>query len=101
MSDRLKYYNKLSTEQEAIKAKCFHHTGDFTAFREEELERSIASRFEMIVSKYPNRMAVKSSNRSLTYMALNEEANRIAMAILADQGQSLEPVAVYLDHDCD
>ena len=46
-------------------------------------ESSICERFERIVRRYPDRLAVKMGDRALTYDALNRYANRIARAILA------------------
>jgi non-ribosomal peptide synthetase component F len=99
MNDVLTAAGNLSAQQEAIRARCFHPSGSFAEFSEETLEQPIPARFEEIVRKYPDMVAIKSRKRSLSYLALNEEANRIAWTILAHCGETPEPVGVYLDHD--
>jgi len=91
----------LPPEQEAIRAKCFHPSGTFVKFPMEEVETSIPARFEKIVRMYPERLAVRAGGHSVTYEALNQAANRIAHAILAQRGEGEEPVALLLDHDAD
>ena len=73
----------LPAEQQAIRAKCVHPSGTFIEFTKEEVEQSIPDRFEKIVAKYPDRIAVKTSTHTLTYAELNAMANRISHAILA------------------
>jgi amino acid adenylation domain-containing protein len=92
---------KVPPEQEAIRAKCFHPTGTFEEFRGEEIEQSIPERFEKIARRYPNRLAVKTKNKSLTYEALNQAANCIGNAILSRCGEEEQPVAVLLEHGAD
>ena len=43
----------LPPRQQAIRAKCFHPAGSFTAFPESELGHSIADRFERTVQRFP------------------------------------------------
>ncbi|MEE9569908.1 MAG: amino acid adenylation domain-containing protein [Candidatus Binatia bacterium] len=89
----------LPPEQRAIRAKCFHPTGRFVEFKKEEIEQSIPDRFEQIVRTYPDRLAVKTNTHKLTYCVLNQTANRVARAILAQSNGGEEPVALLLDHD--
>ena len=89
----------LPREQRVIRDKCFHPTGRFVEFTKEEIEQSIPNRFEDMVRKYPDRLAVKTSNHALTYDALNKAANRVARAILAHCGEGQEQVALLLEHD--
>jgi amino acid adenylation domain-containing protein len=51
-------------------------------FPAEEIEQSIAQRFEKQVAAYPDRLAMRSGAQSLTYAELNAAANRVARAIL-------------------
>jgi hypothetical protein len=60
-------YFQLPPEQQAIRAKCFHPSGTFVEFKKEEIEQSIAARFEQVVSKYPDRIAIKTRTRALSY----------------------------------
>ncbi len=89
----------LPPEQEAIRAKCFHPSGAFVEFPEEDVESSIPERFEKIAARFPDRVAVKVRNRILTYRELNETANRLARAVLAQRGDSQEPIALLMEHD--
>jgi len=85
----------LPAEQQTIWAKCFHPTGTFVEFAKEEVEQSIPDRFEKIVRMYPDRIAVKTKDQTLTFDELNRFANRLAHSILARQ-EGQEPVAVIL-----
>ncbi len=96
MSDFSQRVTNLPPEQEAIRAKCFHPTGKFVEFTKAEVEQSIPERFEKIVRKYSDQLAIKSDDQSLTYDELNRVANRIAHAILSKQGKQDELVALLL-----
>src|SRR5215213_9799982 len=76
-----------------------HLTNAFIQFEEEETEQSIPQRFEQQVSRYPDRLAVKTKSRQLTYAALNKVANRVARALLAQRGEGPESIALLLEHD--
>jgi amino acid adenylation domain-containing protein len=90
---------KLPAEQEAIRAKCFHPSGMFVEFPKEDVEASIPARFEKIVSMYPERIAIKTTNQTLNYDQTNRMANRVARAILDKRGERNEPIAIFLKHD--
>jgi amino acid adenylation domain-containing protein len=68
------------------------------AFSKEEIEQSIPARFEQQVARYPDRLAVKTGHHQLTYAVLNQVANRIARAILAQHGEGEEPIALLFEH---
>jgi amino acid adenylation domain-containing protein len=68
-------------------------------FEKEEIAQSIPERFEKIVDRYPDRLAVKTRGHSVTYGELNRAANRLAQALLAARGGRQEPVAVLMEHD--
>jgi len=99
MGDRYKSVTNLPPEQQAIRDKCFHPSGTYVEFPSEDVETSIPARFEKIVRMYPDRIAVKSKDLTLTYEELNKTANRIARAILAHLGEGEEPVALLLQHE--
>jgi amino acid adenylation domain-containing protein len=86
-------------EQQAIRDKCFHPSGKFIEFPKEDVETSIPARFEKIVEQFPNRPALITRNRTLTYHELNQAANRLAHAILAQRGETPEPIALLLEPD--
>ncbi len=99
MNGPSKLSTKLPPDQEAIRAKCIHPSGTFIEFKKEDVEQSISDCFEKIVGKYPDRIAVKTKNGTLTYKALNQTANRIARAILEQSGDKEEPVVLLLEND--
>ena len=84
--------------QQAIRAKCFHPSGTFVEFPEEDIQASIPARFEKVVRMYPDRTAVKTEAGQLTYDDLNKRANRLAHDLLARRESVPEPVALFLDH---
>jgi len=85
---------KLAAEQEGIRAKCFHPSETFIEFPIKDAETSIPTRFEKMVAQHPDRIAVKSENKQLTYTELNLVANRVAHAILACCGEIPEPIGL-------
>ena len=97
MSDPTRPEFDLPPEQQAIRDKCFHPSGTFEEFPKEAIEQSIPERFEKIVHRYPDRLAVKMGDHALTYDELNQAANRIARGILARRGPQQEPVIVLFD----
>ena len=88
----------LTPGQTALRAKCFHPTGTFIEFKPEEIDQSISDRFEDQVRKHSNRLAVKSGPNEFTYAELNQAANRIAHAILAERGDREEQVGLLQQH---
>jgi amino acid adenylation domain-containing protein len=89
--------SQLPPEQEAIRARCFHPTGTFVQFGKEEIDQSIAQRFEKIARIFPDRVAVKTTSREITYDILNRASNQIANAILASRGEGQEPILLLLN----
>jgi non-ribosomal peptide synthetase component F len=70
----------------------------FFEFQKEDIEQSIPARFEQIVEKYPDRLAIKTSDQEFTYRELNQISNRVAHAILAQRGEGEEPIALLLGY---
>ncbi len=87
----------LPPRQQEVRDKCFHPTGTFTPFAMEDVEKSVPARFESIVQQYPNRLAIKTQRHSLTFVDLNQFANRIAHAIIAVLGEGHQPVGLLID----
>ena len=52
----------LPPEQQAIRNKCFHPSGNFIEFKPEETRQSIPDRFEQQVRKYIDRRAINLSS---------------------------------------
>jgi amino acid adenylation domain-containing protein len=101
MTDFVRHFTTSAPQQETLPPKCSHSTETFVAFPKEEIEQSIPQRFEKIVELYPDRLAVKAGDRSVTYGELNKTANRIARALLENRRQSREPIALLFDHGSD
>jgi len=99
MSDLSKHDHDLPRQQRAIRDKCFHPTGKFVEFKKKEIEQSIPDRFEQIVRQFPDRIAVRTRNDTLTYTELNAMANRIAHTLLERQGRKTQLVAILLEKD--
>jgi len=89
---------KLPPEQQAIRAKCFHPTGNFIEFNKEEVDQSIPARFDKIVAELPDHLAIKTQNEALTYQELTKAANRLAHAILEKLNSRSEPVILLCNH---
>jgi amino acid adenylation domain-containing protein len=84
-----------------MRAKPFHPTGLALEDKREEIDQTLPERFEKIVRQYPDRLALKSANRSLTYDELNRFANRIARSIMAMRGPASEPICLFFDSGID
>jgi non-ribosomal peptide synthetase component F len=59
----------------------------------------VSARFEEQVRRYPDRTAVRTPNVTLTYSALNQQANRIARAIVNQCGTEQTQVAHFVTDD--
>jgi len=88
---------KLPPEQQAIRDKCFHPSGTFVEFPVEDVETSIPARFEKIVRRYPERVAVKIGGEIVTYSALDAMANRFAHALAAEKGLGNDPIGLLFE----
>src|SRR5262245_26064328 len=97
MSDFSKQFSSLPSEQQAIRAKCYHPTGTFIEFKKEETEQSISERFEKIARLYPERPAVEIKGHALNYGELNARANRLARVVIAQHGPASRPIALLFD----
>lgn len=74
-----------------------HPQNEFIEFRREEIEQSIATRFEAQVARYPQRLALRAGESHFTYQTLNRAVNRLAHALLKRRGEAAEPVALLLE----
>jgi amino acid adenylation domain-containing protein len=89
----------LITSDHAARSQCFHPNGSFIEFSREEIQHSIPERFEKIVRRHPDRLAIKTKNYCLTYKELNDAANRVAQKIRSERGAKSEPVPLLMEHD--
>ena len=69
----------------------------FERFVKEDIEQSVASRFEKQVAKYSDHLAIQDKTARLTYGQLNQCANRIARSILSKRGIKEEPIALLFE----
>lgn len=80
-----------------VEAQSFHQSGNFEEFAKEDIETSIPQRFEKIAARYPENLAVKIGDQSLTYDELNNAANCLARAICDERGNRCEPIVVFTE----
>jgi amino acid adenylation domain-containing protein len=76
-------------------------TDMFVKVKRQEDEQIVHERFEIMVSRYSKRLAVKMGQRALKYAELNRAANRIARAILDRRGLGSEPIALLFEQGVD
>lgn len=69
----------------------------FIEFEKKEIEQSLSDRFEKIVEKFSDRLAVKTQDREYDYRELNRAAGRVARAILEQNVPREKPVALLFD----
>ncbi|MEM7533715.1 MAG: AMP-binding protein [Chloroflexota bacterium] len=95
------FNRSLPAWQQEIIDKCVHPTGTWEPFPESDYERSIPAKFEEIVERYPDQLAVVDHARALTYAELNAAVNRVAHGILAHLGPGPEPIVHLFDQHID
>ena len=74
-------------------------SGAFVEFRRQDVEGSLAGRFERQVERSPHSVAVRAAGSELSYEALNATANRVAHYLLAESGPGTEQVALLSERD--
>ena len=84
-----------------VHARPFHPVGHALEIIKEEISQTIPDRFEKIVRQYPDRLAIKSGDRLVTYDELNRVANRIARGIVSARGPGSEPIALFFENTFD
>ena len=70
---------------------------EFIRFGPDEIEQSIATRFERQARRVPERIAVKTPHDELTYAQLNLFGNRVAHAVLGAGTREASAVAILLE----
>ena len=74
-------------------------SNDYEPFPREALDQSIGGRFEEIVRRFPNKLAVRTKNYSWTYAELNTRAENISQAINEHEVSRPAPILLLFDHD--
>lgn len=69
----------------------------FEPFAREDLNGSIVDRFQKQVERYPNNLAVKQGDQSLTYRELNWAANLLANRVLEMSGGLEDPIGFLIE----
>ena len=72
---------------------------DYELFPRAALDRSIAARFEEVVHRFPNKLAVRSKHHTWTYERLNGAANGIALRIRDAQVPTNKPILLSMRLD--
>lgn len=89
------------TESSLLYAPRIEPRYPWTPFANEDLDQTIPERFEKQVRVHPDRLAIRSAERSFTYDGLNRAANRLARTIIAKRGNHNDAVALLFDHDAE
>jgi amino acid adenylation domain-containing protein len=69
-------------------------------FPKSEIEQSIITRFAQQVTRYPDRLAVRSTDLRLTYRQLDERSNWVARRIMdttGADGRPNQPIGLFID----
>ena len=77
--------------------RCYHPTGVFIRFEQEDVGQSITSRFEQQVSRYPSYRAIKTDVEELTYNDLNQAANHVSRVVIEQAGTGEERIALLFE----
>lgn len=92
--DTIHIFDHYIGQEEEVKP-----TNDFDFFEADEIEQSIASRFEKQVTRLPNHTAVYANETALTYHMLNNCANHLAQQIKEKSHQDTQRIALLLNHN--
>ncbi len=63
------------------------------------VERSVGEIFREVVARYPHQVAVVDPDRTITYLALNQQANRLAHAVRGMDAGGQAPIPFLLGRD--
>jgi amino acid adenylation domain-containing protein len=86
-------------KQRDLHSRCHHPSGGWRPVDWQAPEQSVPDCIAAIASQEPNRPALYDYHRSLTYSELDQAANQIANAILAQRGPGQEVVALLVGVD--
>ncbi len=69
----------------------------FVPFKKSEIDQAIPEIFEKQVSEYSDRLAIRTGATQLTYETLNKTSNRVARAVLKQDGAGEQPAALLFE----
>lgn len=102
----VKVYDLFSKERVLSHERQIRPINPYLEFTKEEIEQSIPQRFAAIVQHYPEKVAVRSGVQELTYLQLNQQANRLAFAItrqltIVPGEKKQQKIALLFEHGID
>lgn len=74
-------------------------SNDYEPFPREALDQSIGARFDEIVTRFPDKLAVRTRKYSWTYAELNTRAEKLAQAINEHGVSRPAPILLVFNHD--
>ncbi|RKR12095.1 amino acid adenylation domain-containing protein [Flavobacterium sp. 90] len=90
----IKVFEDYISQEEDLKP-----ANDFEFFEADEIQQSIAKRFEKQVERFPNHTAVFANQTALSYKMLNNCANHLARQINEKANPDTKRVALLLNHN--
>ncbi|MCP5105935.1 MAG: amino acid adenylation domain-containing protein, partial [bacterium] len=99
-SKKIKDLKGLSFKAGNVQGNRVKPVNGFVPFEKEAIRQSVPERFEAMVKRYPEKLAVKSGNDTVSYETLNKKANRTAHRILRE-GTSHRSAALLFGHGID
>lgn len=89
----------VDTRQEFLAQQLPKVPASFIRFEKAAVEQTIHAHFEGVVERFPDKIAVKTPDWSLTYQHLNKRANQIAHALINAFGPEPAQVGFMLPND--
>ena len=98
---RVKDFSFLRFKSAEIKGNVVKPGNDFFEFKKEEIQQSITRRFEQQVKIYPGNIAIRTENRSITYLELDNISAQIAQTLSKVIPLSRQGVALLFEQGID
>ena len=89
----------LEETQRELRERCRHPTGNWEPVDWQAHQGSIPDCIAAMARRRPNHLAAYDHQTSLTYAELDQAANRVANAVLAERGPGQEVVALFVGVD--
>lgn len=98
LGKKLKEFNMFRIDSQKLKKSFIEPDVDFDVFPPEEIDQSVVERFESMVDKYPERIAVKAGDHIFTYRELNQIANAIAVELIESVNMRNRGISLLFEH---